>query len=150
MDLTRYPSASPIASIAILVREPRASTVGPWWIHGCRGSAFRACCSRLCPCSPERRPAVTSRFHLPLVATLALLGTTFPASPVSADHDHDPRPALSGDVVRTWNRIAQDTVRAESAIDAQAARVYAMVDVAMYDAVNGILSRRGSNDRDHA
>jgi hypothetical protein len=93
---------------------------------------------------------VTPRFHAALVASIAILGTTFSALPVRADHDHDPRPALSGDVVRTWNRIAQDTVRAESAIDAQAARVYAMVDVAMYDAVNGILSRRGSNDRDHA
>jgi hypothetical protein len=85
-----------------------------------------------------------------LVASIAILSTTFSALPVRADHDHDPRPALSGDVVRTWNGIAQDTVRAESAIDAQAARVYAMVDVAMYDAVNGILSRRGSDDRDHA
>jgi hypothetical protein len=27
------PSASPMASIAILVPMPRVSTVGPWWIH---------------------------------------------------------------------------------------------------------------------
>src|SRR5919205_1219550 len=50
------------------------------------------------------------------------------------------------DPVRTWNEQALATVRAKSAIDAQAARLYAMVNVAMYDAVNGIESRRQHND----
>jgi len=53
-------------------------------------------------------------------------------------------------VVRNWNQQALDTVRTKSAIDAQAARLYAMVNVAIYDAVNGIASRRGVFDRDHA
>jgi hypothetical protein len=91
-----------------------------------------------------------TQFRAVLVASIAVLATTVSPPIANADHDGDGRRPLFGDVVRTWNGIAQDTVRAENAIDAQAARLYAMVDVAMYDAVNGILSRRGSNDRAHA
>src|SRR5438874_3781030 len=43
-----------------------------------------------------------------------------------------------------------NTARVKSLSDAQASRLYAMVNVAIYDAVNGIASRRGSLDRDHA
>lgn len=43
----------------------------------------------------------------------------------------------------TWNRLAFDTVRSLSLSDAQAARLYAMVNVALYDAVNGIDSQTG-------
>jgi len=56
----------------------------------------------------------------------------------------------SGAVVRNWNQLALATARAKNASDAQAARLYAMVNVAIYDAVNGIASRHGSHDRDHA
>ena len=42
------------------------------------------------------------------------------------------------DPVRSWNEQALATVRAKSATDAQAARLYAMVNIAIYDAVNGI------------
>jgi hypothetical protein len=35
------------------------------------------------------------------------------------------------DPVRTWNELALDTVRLKRASDAQAARLYAMVNVAM-------------------
>ena len=56
----------------------------------------------------------------------------------------------SGTVVRNWNQLALDTARTKNASDAQAARLYAMVNVAIYDAVNGIASRHGSMDRDHA
>src|SRR5262245_6369122 len=59
-------------------------------------------------------------------------------------------PVDSGLVVRNWNQLALSTVRAKLASDAQAARLYAMVKVAIYDAVNGIASRHGSHDRDHA
>lgn len=52
--------------------------------------------------------------------------------------------------VHTWNELALDTVRIERLSDAQAARLYAMVNVAMYDAVNGIESVRGRVKRDHA
>jgi hypothetical protein len=47
------------------------------------------------------------------------------------------------DPVRAWNELALTTVRTLRLTDAQAARLYAMVNVAMYDAVNGILTRRG-------
>src|SRR5678815_1451387 len=59
-------------------------------------------------------------------------------------------PVNSSVVVRNWNQQALDTVRVKLASDAQAARLYAMVNVAIYDAVNGIASRHGSQDRDHA
>jgi hypothetical protein len=55
-----------------------------------------------------------------------------------------------GDVVRTWNAVAQNTVRVKNQSDAQAARAYAMVNVAIYDAVNGIDSKNGPVDRKHA
>ena len=61
------------------------------------------------------------------------------------------QPIPSIDPVRTWNEQALATVRAKNASDAQAARLYAMVNVAMYDAVNGIVSRQGNKeDRAHA
>jgi hypothetical protein len=44
----------------------------------------------------------------------------------------------AGDVIRTWTGLAMDAVRESSAGDAKAARTYAMVDAAMFDAVNGI------------
>jgi len=46
-----------------------------------------------------------------------------------------------GDPVQTWNAQALDTIRLKRAIDSAAARTAAMVNVAMYDAVNGIVSR---------
>jgi hypothetical protein len=60
-------------------------------------------------------------------------------------------PAPRPDPVRTWNELALDTVRLKRAGDAPAARLYAMVNVAMYDAVNGIESRQGHHTgRAHA
>jgi hypothetical protein len=47
-------------------------------------------------------------------------------------------PDSSANVIRTWNGLALQTVRAANASDAQAARLFAMVNVAMYDAVNGL------------
>jgi PAP2 superfamily protein len=76
------------------------------------------------------------------ILTVALLAATsmLGAAPVAA-----------ADPVRTWNQLALQTVRETSASDAQAARLYAMVNVAMYDAVNGILSSHGNDDdRDFA
>jgi membrane-associated phospholipid phosphatase len=54
------------------------------------------------------------------------------------------------DSVRVWNELALDAVRTARATDADAARLYAMVDVAMYDAVNGIASVRTRPARAHA
>ena len=67
---------------------------------------------------------------------------------ISSSQAHTP--ANAGVVVRNWNQLALNTVRVKLASDAQAARLYAMVNVAIYDAVNGIASRHGSQDRDHA
>ena len=58
--------------------------------------------------------------------------------------------APSHNPVHTWNELALATVRAGQLSDAQAARLYAMVNVAMYDAVNGIDSARGRDKRDQA
>jgi hypothetical protein len=52
-------------------------------------------------------------------------------------------PAVTNPVYR-WNELALEAVRSGSMSDVQAARVYAMVNVAMYDAVNGIETRRGA------
>src|SRR6185295_16520904 len=56
----------------------------------------------------------------------------------------------SSAVVGNWNQLALATARAKNASDAQAARLYAMVNVAIYDAVNGIESSRSAVDRDFA
>ncbi|ETW98224.1 MAG: hypothetical protein ETSY1_19615 [Candidatus Entotheonella factor] len=52
--------------------------------------------------------------------------------------------------VLTWNDMALDTVRTERLGAFGAARLYAMVNVAMYDAVNGINVANGWTDREEA
>ncbi len=47
-----------------------------------------------------------------------------------------------GDVIITWNGEALDAVREESVGTPDAARIYAIVNAAMYDAVNGIDRKR--------
>ncbi|MFC3890632.1 vanadium-dependent haloperoxidase [Lentzea rhizosphaerae] len=56
------------------------------------------------------------------------------AAGVGAPADAEPR---SGGV-RVWNELALNAVRATRATDADAARTYAMLNVAVYDAVNGL------------
>jgi hypothetical protein len=75
-------------------------------------------------------------------AAVVSLATMFAGSPIWSDATHP-----SPDPVRIWNELALDTVRVDRASDAQAARLYAMVNVAMYDAVNGIVSRHGAQSR---
>ncbi|GLW35495.1 vanadium-dependent haloperoxidase [Actinoplanes regularis] len=58
--------------------------------------------------------------------------------------------AVGFDGVRTWNESAFNAVRALKATDADAARWYAMLNVAMYDAVNGIVGGHGEPAREHA
>jgi PAP2 superfamily len=82
--------------------------------------------------------AVNSRIK-PLLPLVAFAISMWPAVVRS-----DSLPPI--DPVRTWNQQALDTVRAKNAIDAQAARLYAMMNVAMYDAVNGIGSRHDDKD----
>jgi len=87
--------------------------------------------------SSGRRPWLIAAGVLVLVVTLAMLI----ASP-SARSDVR-APAL--DPVRTWNEVGLDAARTKSLSDAQAARLYAMVNVAVYDAVNGIVSQKGKH-----
>ena len=54
-------------------------------------------------------------------------------------------PAVSGDGVRRWNELAFGAVRARAAVDAAAARAYAMLNAAMYDAVWGIHRHHGGS-----
>jgi hypothetical protein len=78
------------------------------------------------------------------VVLLALVGAGLSA-PARADG-----PGAELDAVRTWNGLALDAVRATRASDADAARLYAMVNVAMYDAVNGIVGDHGEPARGSA
>lgn len=59
------------------------------------------------------------------------------AAPAST---HEP---VSAEGVVAWNAQALSTVRAERATDSQAARIYAMVNVAIFDAVNPLRSDPG-------
>jgi membrane-associated phospholipid phosphatase len=69
-----------------------------------------------------------------VVLGLVAAGTGAPVRADSAPPDVD--------AVRVWNEFALGAVRVTRATDADAARLYAMVNVAMYDAVNGIASVR--------
>jgi hypothetical protein len=65
--------------------------------------------------------------RLSLAAAAAVLAIAVPAQ--AAD---------DGDVIRAWNELAFQQVRSDSkAFDGQAARLYAMLNAAMFDAVNG-------------
>src|SRR5262249_6167204 len=66
------------------------------------------------------------------VAAVALVGSLL-AAPVSAQ----PNPP-SSDSITEWNQLALAAVRQQRASDADASRLYAILNVAMYDAVNGI------------
>lgn len=67
-----------------------------------------------------------------LTVSILILATALPGTDADASS-----PVSQGGLVRAWNDLALQTVRTKSASDAQAARLYAMVNVAMYDAVNG-------------
>ncbi len=70
-----------------------------------------------------------------LIVGFGVLGMIIAGSPARSDSPP------SSDPVRSWNELALDTVRVKRLSDAQAARLYAMVNVAIYDAVNGIIGR---------
>ena len=78
------------------------------------------------------RAGLTLRRIVVAVAVLAGLVVS-PATAQSAERRVD-----DGNVIRVWNTVAFDTIRQTTGGDAVAARLYAMVDVAMYDAVNGL------------
>ncbi len=57
---------------------------------------------------------------------------------------------LPANPVLVWNALALQAVRSTSAADGAAARAYAMLNVAIYDAVNGIDEATGDARRGHA
>jgi hypothetical protein len=61
-----------------------------------------------------------------------------------------PAHALAGNAVTRWVEQALDAVRAQNVGIPNAGRLYAMVTVAMYDAVNGIDRARHLSTREHA
>jgi membrane-associated phospholipid phosphatase len=67
-----------------------------------------------------------------LVVLALVLGLT--GAGLSTAADAEPQP----DGVRVWNELALAAVRATRASDADAARTYAILNVAIYDAVNGL------------
>jgi hypothetical protein len=76
------------------------------------------------------------------VATVVALAAAMLATPSASARAAGP---ANGDVIRTWTSLAFDAVRQTGSSDANAARLYAMVDAAMYDAVNGLADEpRGS------
>jgi hypothetical protein len=83
--------------------------------------------------SIQREGASSRRGLFPaLIAAVVVLSAGLGATSATA------LPDGRANVIRTWNDLALQTVRTEKASDAQAARLYAMVNVAMYDAVNGL------------
>jgi len=75
------------------------------------------------------------------VVMLSLVGAVL-ATPVSA------QPVAPGsESVSEWNQLALNAVRLKRASDADAGRLYAILNVSMYDSVNGV---RGHDARAHA
>lgn len=77
-----------------------------------------------------QRRNMQARYVLGVIATLVAVGVPVGVTSAAAER--------SGDVVRTWNALALDAARKGNASDARAARLYAMVNVAIFDAVNGL------------
>ncbi|TDD30401.1 phosphatase PAP2 family protein [Actinomadura sp. KC06] len=80
-----------------------------------------------------------------LFVVFSVVGGTGAVIPASAAGRHAP----DVEPVATWNGLALEAVRATRASDADAARSYAMVNAAVYDAVNGIAVQRDRRDRAH-
>ena len=78
------------------------------------------------------------------VVLLGLIGVVL-VTPANAQ----PSPPGSNSVSE-WNQLALNAVRLKRASDADAARLYAILDVAIYDAVNGIQNGNPRQTRTHA
>ena len=75
-----------------------------------------------------------------LIVSLLLVGTLSPALAVAEV------PAPTMDSVAEWNGLALTAVHLLRASDADAARLYAMVNVAIYDAVNGVADQHSARE----
>jgi hypothetical protein len=75
------------------------------------------------------------------IAALVLTGLFHNGAARADEHAENLEPELRGNAssLRTWNNLALAAVRKASSIDAAAARTYAMVNVAIYDTVNGLI-----------
>ena len=80
----------------------------------------------------DSRPLVKRSLIAILVVSVGALLPGLGAASAEAPAD--------GTVIRNWNTLALSSVKQARSSDAQAARAYAMVNVAMYDAVNGVAS----------
>src|SRR5438093_5679552 len=102
------------------------------------------CLSSSFPAWEETKRKLRSRSIAVCIAALAAIFETLPLQSAA--------PEDTSNVVREWNELAIKTVRVVSPMnDARAARLYAWVNVAMYDAVNGIVSTHGAHEgRDYA
>jgi hypothetical protein len=78
-----------------------------------------------------------SRCDAPVLAT-GLAGALFAGLLTAAPAAVAGPQVVDGGVIRTWTGLAMTAVRDGKAPDAAAARRYAMVDAAMFDAVNGV------------
>ncbi|ETX00352.1 MAG: hypothetical protein ETSY1_11525 [Candidatus Entotheonella factor] len=76
--------------------------------------------------------------------SLTMVGVAEATLPPAAAASRKIQPVL------TWNELALDTTRTKRLGAFAAARLYAMVNVAMYDAVNGIQVARNRSKRDFA
>lgn len=76
-----------------------------------------------------------------LVGCVALAAAVF-AAPASASGDHAGK-SPGGNAVTRWVEHSLEAVRVQNVATPNAGRLYAMVTVAMYDAVNGIDRARG-------
>jgi hypothetical protein len=77
-----------------------------------------------------------------VMAALVVAGVGGPAGAATAPPDVR--------AVATWNRLAFDAVRVTRASDADAARLYAILNAAVYDAVNGLSGHGGRPARTSA
>jgi hypothetical protein len=78
--------------------------------------------------------------RLSFAATAALAVLASAGSARANPSNNDDRIAESS-ALRIWNQQALDAVRTAKSSDADAARTYAMVNAAIYDTVNGVVSR---------
>src|SRR5262249_46756514 len=124
-------------TLTVKNREPSRSNAGR------RGASVPRGRSGPARARPAYGPQLPGGFvkKVAFVAALGLVGPLL-AGPVSA------QPVRPGsDSVAEWNQLALNVVRLKRASDADAARLYAILNVAMYDAVNGLSHGDGHEQR---
>lgn len=155
---TRLPGASHGAPALQRVSALAVLACAVFTLFGCGGSEDTtqsdSLADELVSVEPAGQPIPEEIADQLIAAELAGLKSSTPVADKSADAEKAGAdwlglvksyclPTVTNPVYR-WNELALDAVRSGSMSDVQAARVYAMVNAAMYDAVNGIETRRGA------